>query len=392
MAHNSCLYGGGLFFWYNSAPIVRNNKVAYNEADLYGGGVYCYESAATIEYNIFFENHADAYGGAFYCRYTPVPTIRHNIITYNTSNKGAALYLSHCPVSISNCHMFRNIADKGGAIFNILSDSSLTNCTLFHNKALTEGGGFYQNRSPVVPITNCILWNNKPEQIFNVAGPDPIVSYSNIENGYAGEANMDTDPFFVVGPLGNRYLAQVSAYQPMDSPCVNAGDPASAMVEGTTRTDSVQDSDTVDMGYYHPVYCLSNQQVSPSIGTSNDLYTYSVDVLTEDEVPPYKVYLSIDGEYSGEMTLTSGTPGNGTYSFSTYLEGAGYHEAVFQMDTIPQKKIPGTSKGHYSLPTESMKPFHLPLVTDLLEAKDYAQPAVDPTGEETKSFPSTAGG
>jgi hypothetical protein len=378
--------------WYNSPALVANNTIAYNTASIYGGGIYIYEAGATVEYNILYENHADAYGGAFYCRYTPLPTIRHNVMIYNSANKGGAFYLSHCPVTITNCHMYQNSADRGGAIFNILSDyTTVINCTFYRNRATTYGGGFYQNRSPDVVVKNTIFWRNKPEEIYTTTGQDPHVSYSNVKGGYAGEGNINSDPHFVTGPLGNRYLAQVSAHQPLDSPCVNAGEPGSPMIDGTTRTDSVQDSDAVDIGYYHPIYCLSNYQVSPAVGSINDLYTYTVDVQTEDEMPPHAVYLKIDGQYAGEMVLTSGTPGNGTYSFATYLTEPGYHDAVFYLETGPQRRIPGRTTGLYTLPSEQMQPFNLPLVTDLLQQKDNAQPAVGTLDGTGKKLPAGAG-
>jgi hypothetical protein len=45
-------------------------------------------------------------------------------------------------------------------------------------------------------------------------------------------------------------LGQTAAGQPMNSPCIDAGDPGSSMITGSTRTDLVQDSDIVDMGFH----------------------------------------------------------------------------------------------------------------------------------------------
>ncbi|MCH7871751.1 MAG: hypothetical protein IID33_08620 [Planctomycetes bacterium] len=45
----------------------------------------------------------------------------------------------------------------------------------------------------------------------------------------------------------------MAAGQAVDSPCVDAGDPASPLVGGTTRSDEGLDSGVVDMGYHHPV-------------------------------------------------------------------------------------------------------------------------------------------
>jgi hypothetical protein len=69
--------------------------------------------------------------------------------------------------------------------------------------------------------------------------------------------NLYTNPFFVIGPLGDYYLSQTDVNDPaqtVDSPCVDAGS-GSAIGVGmsgyTTRTDEVFDRGIVDMGYHH---------------------------------------------------------------------------------------------------------------------------------------------
>ena len=71
--------------------------------------------------------------------------------------------------------------------------------------------------------------------------------------GWQGTGNINSDPLFVTGPLGDYYLSQIAAGQAQNSPCVDTGDPASSMIIGTTRTDEIQDSGVVDMGYHYPL-------------------------------------------------------------------------------------------------------------------------------------------
>jgi len=79
---------------------------------------------------------------------------------------------------------------------------------------------------------------------------------------------------------------------------------------------------------------------------------------------PGRVYLHIDGAYAGEMVRVSGTPENGTYSYSTYLDGIGYHTAVFYCDLSgPRPNGASPSDSLYYIPTEVMPPFGRPLVT-----------------------------
>ena len=71
--------------------------------------------------------------------------------------------------------------------------------------------------------------------------------------------NIDADPLFVSGPLGDYYLSQVAAGQGVDSPCVDVGS-GRAVKQGldtlTTRTDQIPDAGIVDMGYHYR--CVGN--------------------------------------------------------------------------------------------------------------------------------------
>ncbi len=89
-------------------------------------------------------------------------------------------------------------------------------------------------------------------------GSAVTVSFSNVQGGLGagtidGGGNIDADPLFVSGPVGCYYLSQTAAGQVADSPCVDAGDRTSALVDGTTRTDEVADSGIVDMGHHYPI-------------------------------------------------------------------------------------------------------------------------------------------
>ncbi len=75
--------------------------------------------------------------------------------------------------------------------------------------------------------------------------------YSCVEGGLTGTGNISSDPLFINLPTaGYCFLSQIAAGQASNSPCVNAGDPASQMIPGSTRTDMVLDNGIVDMGFH----------------------------------------------------------------------------------------------------------------------------------------------
>lgn len=139
---------------------------------------------------------------------------------------------------ISNCTITNNATTRGtGGIAHGGGSDGVD--------GITNGAGGYCDLDSIVTINNSIIWGNNVEEIYGIA----TVNYSNIEGGYSGN-NIDSDPLFVNGPLGDYYLSQVAADQLTDSPCVNTGN-NTALQSGTTRTDQVEDEGVVDMGYHY---------------------------------------------------------------------------------------------------------------------------------------------
>lgn len=115
-------------------------------------------------------------------------------------------------------------------------------------------------------IVDSILWDDfardlGPElYLENSATVD--ISYSDVMGGQAsahidgtsallwGAGMIDADPLLVASRRGDLHLEQDPPEPGVFNPCVDAGDPGSAMIEGTTRTDLVQDAGILDLGYH----------------------------------------------------------------------------------------------------------------------------------------------
>jgi len=406
-------YGGGIFCW-SSSPKITNNTISGNTANTLGGGISCYNSSSptitkntifgnmvtddgggischhnsspTIANNTIFGNTATS-GGGIRCYYYSSPTITDNVITRNTvTHHGGGIYQEYSSPTIFNNTILGNMAGvRGGGIYCSNSSPAITNNTIFGNTANTRGGGIYCRIGSFLTITNTILWDNKAaigKEIYlgNTADPSTLtISYSDVQGGQDAvhvtsgstlnwdSGMIDADPLFVTGPWGNYYLSHIACGQSEDSPCIDGSDPASSMIEWTTRIDSVKDSGIVDMGYHYPMHCMFNPSVNPPVGTEETPFTYSVHVRTPDEAAPGRIYLVIDGEYADEMILSYGSVGNGIYNYSTYLEGLCHHDVVFYCDLIPQPKIASLSSSIYSLPPSGEKAYHFPLVVQLME-------------------------
>jgi len=235
-------WGGGIADWSNTSTTIINNHITQNSArDIGGGGggILCYGTSAIIKDNLISKNTTDYVGGGIYCDEAS-PLIQNSVLTENEAGQGV------------------------GGIYCSFSDAIITNVTMAGNRSQGAGGGIRCVDSSVT-LRNSILWDDTPDEIHSV-GSELIVVYCDVEGGYSGEGNINADPLFVPGPFSLYYLSHIDTGQNEDSPCMDSGDPKSEMIHGTTRTDSYQDTQAIDIGYHHPLLALVT---GPGPGTMN---------------------------------------------------------------------------------------------------------------------------
>ena len=88
--------------------------------------------------------------------------------------------------------------------------------------------------SPFSPptVTNCILWGNSPDEIYNSSSSTTTISYSDLQGGLPGGTidgggNIDADPLFVDADGPDNVIGSDDDLYLLDSsPCIDAGDNA----------------------------------------------------------------------------------------------------------------------------------------------------------------------
>ncbi len=190
--------GGALFFQQDAEAVVIGCTLIGNSTAQGGGAYFSFSAGPTMIDCAFMGNTATESGGA----------------VYNRDSQAARLV---------NCALSGNVAGGfGGAIYSLLSDFAtenldVVNCSFSSNQAAV-GGGIYSMFQGAgddpMKVTNAVLWGDSPDEI---AGPHPpLVTYSDIQGGFAGTGNIDADPMFVDADNGDLRLSD-------GSPAIDAG-------------------------------------------------------------------------------------------------------------------------------------------------------------------------
>ena len=228
---NSAYTGGGIYCNV-STPHIADSYINFNSSRYGGGGIFCVKSSPSIFRNIISGNSAGTVGGGIECIAGSKPIISHNVFSSNKANTGAGI---HCEASGgNNAIIYKNVfyineASYGGAMAVNLSYPIITYNTVTKNSAEGQGGGLYcwQNADPI--LENNIIWDNiGGELILNNA--TAVVRYCDIQGGWKGIGNINTDPLFVDPGNGDFHLR-------CGSPCIDAGDLESPFDPDNTRAD-----------------------------------------------------------------------------------------------------------------------------------------------------------
>ncbi|MHC4754236.1 MAG: S8 family serine peptidase, partial [Planctomycetota bacterium] len=211
-------YGGGAIDCVGSSPVIRNCIISNNSAAWDGGAINNNNSNPTIINCVFIGNSAIGNDGGGINNDYSSPIIKNCIFSDNSAYDwgGGIRNIRFSSPVITNCIFSGNVSDEGSGIFNYdNSNPTILNCTFYGNSAPTGGSAVDSEEDSHATVINSIMWGNlKPE----IAGSGYNISYSNIEGGWPGINNINSDPCFVDANNGNYQLQE-------SSPCIDTGDP-----------------------------------------------------------------------------------------------------------------------------------------------------------------------
>lgn len=208
-------------------PLITDCLFNNNISNLAGGAIANLSSEPVVTNCWFVENSTQESGGAV-ANIQSSPTYHNCVFVDNTA------------------------AEYGGGIFNyIVSSPEVVCCTFYGNTAALSGGGMFNYQSSPI-VSSCNFRKSFPDEIVNTSSSSPSITYCNVEGGYPGEGNIESDPEFVDADNRDFHLKYIS-------PCRNGG---SAELASVPETDFEGDPRIVDINmdigvdeFHRHLYC-----------------------------------------------------------------------------------------------------------------------------------------
>jgi len=210
------------------------------------------------------------------------------------------------------------------------------------------GGGVLAYTGSTINGKNNIVYLNAATTNPQCSGTVNLI-YSDVQDGWSGTGNISANPMFIhTAPTGYFFLSNTATGQSQNSPCVDAGDPTSLMISGSTRSDLVQDAGVVDLGYHWQHYLSDNAELKQIIIEA------LASPIPEPKTPPVQpencdlnvcnypnpfnpsttISLSLDSGNQVRLSVFDLTGKLVTELYDGHLD-AGNHEFLFSGETLP---------------------------------------------------------
>jgi hypothetical protein len=238
-------YRGGAIYALNSDNLIVNNCQITDNSATTGGAVYLDNSAITLSNSTISSNVVTGAGGGIYLNNSDA-VLSHVIIADNISQfDGGGLNCFASNVVMEYVLIHDNFTQWNGGGLSAFNYSTLqiSHSTISRNIANQSGSGLVSLYNSNIQMVNSIVWDNALNNIYVENTAQLNATYSNLQFGsnqpYFGTGCINADPLFN-NPIGGDFsLTWINIPTPDEtkSPCIDTGDPNSALDPDGTRAD-----------------------------------------------------------------------------------------------------------------------------------------------------------
>lgn len=221
---------------------IYDSTISGNKATEDGGGGIGSWDSLTIVSSTITGNSAATNGGGIES-YGPMD-ITGSIISGNSAVYGGGIY-SADPFTLTGSAVVGNVASSYGGGIDSWDSLTITNSTITGNSAGISGGAL--ENGDQLSLTNSILWGDSAPanpEIDLTNAITTVATYSDIEGGFTGTANIAVDPLFARntnpgadGIWGTTDDDYGDLRLQFTSPCIDAGSNAAVASGETTDLD-----------------------------------------------------------------------------------------------------------------------------------------------------------
>jgi lysophospholipase L1-like esterase len=219
--------GGGIRI-YGASPTIENNIIAKNISTDTGGGISCENSSAIIRFNKIYDNHASNWVGGAAFQYADASVFQNNLAAGNEAPYDAGIVILDSEMTVINNTIVANIAqsiDSSSSGIALYRDVSLLP-TIKNNIIAFNTGA-----PAIYDLGNAIA----PEKFtFNDVFGHVNGNYNGVADQTGMHGNISVDPRFADANSDYHLLSQAGRWDPnsrhwvvdtMTSACIDAGDP-----------------------------------------------------------------------------------------------------------------------------------------------------------------------
>lgn len=205
----------------------------------FGGGICALGATMDLDQVHLRDNYADQ-GGGLYLDESSVVTHARSWLIDNRATDGAGYAVDSGSLTLNNVGVLWGLASsEGGGLFSVDGSLDLTSSTFGENDAPVAGGLAVTGSSRFFMNSTIIYGSNTGVGVYADSEAIALITYSNVYGNVGGEYTGTSDP---TGSSGNisedpRFVKVTANGNPDDddwnldstSPCIDAGDPDSAM-------------------------------------------------------------------------------------------------------------------------------------------------------------------